>query len=46
MGLQTLQLSYRPHRRRVPQVVTVTFWALAAWGLVAVLGWVLAKCVL
>lgn len=46
MGLHTLQLSYRPRRRRVPQVATVTLWALAAWGLVAVLGWALAKCVL
>lgn len=46
MGLHTLQLSYRPRRHRVPQVVTVAFWGLAAWGLVAVLGWALAKCVL
>lgn len=46
MPLHTLQLSYRPSRHRVPQVMKVTFWAVAAWGLVAVLGWALAKCVL
>ena len=39
MPLHTLQLSYRPHRHRVPQVLKVTFWALVSWGLIALVAW-------
>lgn len=39
MPLHTLQLSYRPSRHRVPQVLKVTFWALVSWGLIALVVW-------
>lgn len=44
MPLHTLQLSYRP-RHRVPQVLKVTFWALVAWGLLALAVWLIGLAV-
>lgn len=39
MPLNVLQLSHFPRRPRIPQVVKVGFWALMAWGLVALLAY-------
>lgn len=41
MPLNTLQLSYRPRRRHVPQVVVILVLALLAWGLTLALAEVL-----
>lgn len=37
MELHTLQLSYRPSRHRVPQVVKIAIAGILAWFLVAAL---------
>lgn len=43
MPLHTLQLSYRPKKRRIPQVLKVVSWALLAWGLTLGLVWEIGR---
>ena len=45
MPLHTLQLSYRPHRHRVPQALKIVFWALVSWGLVGLVAWLIGLAV-
>lgn len=45
MELHTLQLSYRPSRHRVPQVVKIAFWGFAAWVFFAFLVWLVGLAV-
>lgn len=45
MELHTLQLSYRPSKHRIPQVVKIAFWALVAWLLLWIVVWLVGLAV-